>query len=79
MIRKLATVGRVIGVAALLAAPLSVGGVALAGDTGTSTSQSGKDCSTLDKSTKAYRDCMAATKGSGGNTSGGSTRTTPGH
>jgi hypothetical protein len=77
MIRKLATAGRVIGIATLLIAPFSVGALAAGSSTGTGTTTS-KDCSTYSKNTKAYRDCMAG-KSSGGNTSGGSTRTTPGH
>jgi len=75
MIRKLATAGRVIGIAALLIGPLSVGAALAAGS---STSPSGKDCSAFDKSTKAYRDCISG-KSSGDNTRGGSTSTTPGH
>jgi hypothetical protein len=76
MIRKLATVGRVIGIAALFVGPLSICGVALAAGSSAAqsgTSQSGKDCSTLDKTTKAYRDCISG-KSSGG--AGGSSGTT---
>jgi hypothetical protein len=71
MIRMLATAGRVVGIAALLAAPLSIGGVAMAAGTGSSpsTSAPSKDCSTLDKTTKAYRDCISG-KSSGGSTMG---------
>ena len=69
MIRKLATVGRVVGIAALLAAPLSIGGVALAAGAGPSTSAPSKDCSTLDKTTQAYRDCISG-KSSSGSTMG---------
>lgn len=68
MICKLATVGRVTGIATLLAGPLAIGGVALAA--GPSTSPSGKDCSALDKTTQAYRDCIA------GKSSGGTSGTT---
>ena len=69
MIRKLATAGRVVGIAALLAAPLSIGGVALAADSGSSTTMPSKNCSTLDKTTKAYRDCISG-KSSGSGTMG---------
>jgi hypothetical protein len=77
MIRKLASAGRVIGIATLLLAPFSVGAIAAGSSTGTGSSTS-KNCSSYDKNTKAYRDCMAG-KHSGGNTSGGSTPSTPGH
>lgn len=79
MLRKLATAGRVIGIATVLIFPFSLGAMAAGSSTGTTTGTStSKDCSTYDKSSKDYRDCMAG-KHSGGNTSGGSTRTTPGH